>query len=140
MEIDLGNFFYCLHQVCGVLSIVLFQHPSPLSSDKSGDYQVYASRLCITALGDGIIDSIHLVYDVHDSPTKTSLKGNALAKSAMSTCTQDQPRHIVVSWSSVILPPESETVNHPVFGFTTRYGWLYAKAGTEMSFSITKHN
>lgn len=97
METGLGNIFHSLHQVCGVPLIVLFQHSCPASMDKSGDYLAKASRQCITALGEDITDSIHFVYVVHDSPTKTSWKGNALAKLAISVCTEDQLRIIVIS-------------------------------------------
>ncbi len=92
------------------------------------------------ALGDGIIDSIHYVYDVHESPSKTSWKGNCLSELVVSTCTEHQCNKIFISKPIVILPQESETVHYPVFGITKRYGWANAKVGKEMSFSITINN
>lgn len=107
MDIGLGTILYSLYQVCGVLIIALFQQPYLISRVKSGEYLAKASMQCITGLRGGIIDSIHIVYNVHDSPTKTSWKGNALVNLALLMCTADQLRDIVVCQSSHMLPSKS---------------------------------
>ncbi len=135
MENGLLNILTSLQHICCVPLVVLFQHPSPVSRDKSGNYLAEASRQCIMALGDGIIDSIHYIYDVHESSSKTSWKGKCLL--VVSTCTEHQCNKIFISKPIVISKQESKTVHHPVFGITKRYGWANAKVGKEMSFFIT---
>ncbi len=107
-----------LQHICCVPLVVLFQHPSPVSRDKLSNYLAEASRQCIIALGDGILDSIHFVYDVHEYPTKTSWKGNCLSELAVSTCTEHQCNKNFISKPIIISPQELETVNHPVIDVT----------------------
>ncbi len=40
----------------------------------------------------------------------------------------------MISQPFLISSKELETVHHPVFGITKKYGWKNAKVGTEMFF------
>ncbi len=106
MENGFLNILCSLQHICCVPLAVLFQHPSPVSRDKMGNYLAEASMQCIITFGDGIIDSIHFVYDVHDSPTKTSWKGNCLSEFAVSTCIEHQYKKFLIRKPIVISPQE----------------------------------
>ncbi len=107
MENGLLNILCSLQYICYVPLVVLLQHPSPVSFE-SGNYMAEASRQCIVTLGDGIIDSIHFVCDVHESPTKTSWKGNCLSELAVSTCTEHQLNKTFISQPIFISPQQSK--------------------------------
>lgn len=113
---------------------VLFQHPSP--AHISRDSINIATEDCTKALLEGIIQSVHVVYDYHiDKHT-----WDYMTLCALFSCNLDSSETALLDISDPLLISELDCilVQHPLFGETKRLGWALMKRGEECCFNITK--
>ena len=126
---------------------VLFQHLAPSSDPtskagkKSRDVIASASKDCISALQEKMVESVHYVYDYNSSSSKTTWKGDDLKRLATSKCDPSVLGKLEVTNPVTICGIDEDQVNHPLFGVIPRCGWaLLKKGGCEMAFSITNNS
>ena len=108
---------------------VLFQHPSPSINDIS-TYN-YAGKVCINALKDNIIESIHIVYDVKGiEPIQK--KPNCWIYEDLFCCfLQDATfsrrdiKRLYISDNNIIANLNQNEVSHPLFKTVSRKDGRY---------------
>ena len=119
---------------------VLFQHPSPSINDIS-TYN-YAGKVCINALEDNIIESIHFVYNVKGIEPIQKKPNCWIYENLFSCFLQDATfsrrdiKRLYISDNNIIADLNQNEVSHPLFKTVSRKGWTLLKKGEVHSFSI----
>lgn len=108
---------------------VLFQHPSPSRNCKKDLKKACGDVL--SSLDKKIVDSVYFVYDSSEnrnSWNKDSIVRDCIPFSAKYSLTEEK----------MISKKGNNTVTHPIFGETKRYGWARTRKDFEYSFEIKR--
>ena len=138
MANGLLQLFTNIYTITKLPMLVLFQHPSPSLNHKSRVGLSVASRDCVFALTQQVINSVHFVYDAHRNTAKNFWHGDELKELSLSLCKRELLSNISVSCTTTISPIDATHVKHPIFGHSPRNGWALMKKGCERIFSIRR--
>ena len=114
---------------------VLLQHPNPsINKGNTSKLSLLFESLRMS-LKKGILHDVTFVYDF--SPNR-----NTWSKAMLESffIANSDKTHFTVTDEMLLSYKGDNTVNHPLFGLTKRYGWAAMRNCAEYSFAITYHN